>query len=62
MRHHLKTAVKILLLLVVAGAAYYHFRLSPVHVQMASPQKQDLMETVFGTGTLEANTVVNSDH
>ncbi|MBP5638092.1 MAG: hypothetical protein J6X55_01335 [Victivallales bacterium] len=30
MRHHLKTAVKLLLLIIVVGAAYYHFRLSPV--------------------------------
>ena len=59
MRHHLKTAVKLLLLIVVAGAAYYHFRLSPVPVHTTSPQKQDLMETVFGTGTLEAKTVVS---
>ena len=59
MRHHLKTAVKLLLLIVVAGAAYYHFRLSPVPVQTASPKTQDLMETVFGTGTLEAKTVVS---
>ncbi len=59
MRHHLKTAVKLLLLIVVVGAAYYHFRLSPVPVQTASPKRQDLMETVFGTGTLEAKTVVS---
>lgn len=59
MRHHLKTAVSLLLLIVVVGAAYYHFRLSPVPVQTASPKRQDLMETVFGTGTLEAKTVVS---
>lgn len=59
MRHHLKTAVKLLLLIVVVGATYYHFRLSPVPVQTALPKRQDLMETVFGTGTLEAKTVVS---
>ena len=59
MRHHLKTAVKILLLATVAVAAYYHFRLSPVTIQTCEPKRQDIMETVFGTGTLEAKTVVS---
>ena len=59
MKHHLKTAIKILLLAIVAGIVYYHFRLSPVSVQTAIPKQQDLMDTVFGTGTLEAKTVVS---
>ena len=59
MRHHLKTAVKLLLLLAAAGAAYYHFRLSPIPVQTTSPKRQSLMETVFGTGTLEVKSVVS---
>ncbi len=58
MRHHLKNAIKILLIVVVAGFAYYHLRLSPVTIQTSSPKRQDLMDTVFGTGTLEAKTVV----
>ena len=59
MRHHLKNAVKILLVAVVAGVGYYYFRLSPVPVQTVAPKVQDLMDTVFGTGTLEAKTVVS---
>ena len=59
MKHHLKTAIKILFLVIVAGIVYYHFRLSPVSVQTAIPKQQDLMDTVFGTGTLEAKTVVS---
>ena len=58
MRHHLKNAVKLLLVAVVAGFGYYHFQLSPVTVRTSSPKRQDLMDTVFGTGTLEAKTVV----
>ena len=34
MKHHLKTAIKILLLAVALGIGYYYFRLSPVPVQM----------------------------
>ena len=52
MRYLLKTAVKLLLLIVGVGSAYYRLRLSPVSVQTESPKRQDLMETVFGTGTL----------
>ncbi len=59
MKHHLKTAIKILLLAVALGIGYYYFRLSPVPVQTAAPKMQDLMDTVFGTGTLEAKTVVS---
>ena len=59
MKHHLKTMIKILLLAVVAGGGYYYFCLSPVPVQTSAPKVQDLMDTVFGTGTLEAKTVVS---
>ena len=59
MRHHLKNAIKIFLVAIAAGFGYYYFRLSPVPVQTVVPKVQDLMDTVFGTGTLEAKTVVS---
>lgn len=57
MKLDLRTAAKAGLAL-AAAIACWHFFLAPVPAQTARPVRQDLQDTVFGTGTLEAKSVV----
>ena len=58
----MKPAVKPLLelsaVIVIAAAGLYWFGFSPVPAQTQAVRREDLVKTVFGTGTLEAKTRV----
>lgn len=54
----LKWFVKLCVLLGVVGGLVYWVKFSPVSVSESRPVRQDIVEHVFGTGTLESQTQV----
>ena len=56
MKRHFKTIVKAAIVLLIAGTAYYFWKLAPVSVPTFEVKSSSLVQTVFGTGTLEGKT------
>ena len=54
MKRLFKTVWKFAVVLLIAGIAVYFLKLKPVQAETAPVGKDDLVKTVFGTGTLEA--------
>ena len=53
MKRHLKTIIKAATILLIAGIAFYFWKLAPVKVQTFEVKSSSIQQTVFGTGTLE---------
>ena len=58
MKHSVKTPVRLAAVILIAAAGLYWFKFSPVHAKTQAVSRDDLVKTVFGTGTLEAKTRV----
>lgn len=56
MKRHLKTVIKTVIVIFIAGIAFYFWKLSPVKVQTCEVKESAVTQTVFGTGTLEGKT------
>ncbi len=56
MKRHLKTVVKAVILLLIAGIAFYFWKLAPVSVPLCDVTTSAIEAAVFGTGTLEGKT------
>ena len=56
MKHSVRTLVKLAAVILIAGAGLYWFKFSPVPVKTQAVGREELVKTVFGTGTLEAKT------
>ena len=56
MKRHLKTVIKAIILLLIAGIAFYFWKLAPVNVPVFHVKSSAIEPTVFGTGTLEGKT------
>ena len=56
MKRHLKTIIKAAAILIFAGIAFYFLRLAPVSVPTFEVKSSPIVQTVFGTGTLEGKT------
>jgi len=53
MKPHFKTIIKGIIILIIAGIAFYFWKLAPVKVPLFEVKTSPLQQTVFGTGTLE---------
>ena len=53
MKRHLKDIVKAAIILIIAGIAFYFWKLAPVRVPLFEVKSSAIVPTVFGTGTLE---------
>ena len=53
MKRHLKDIVKAAIILIIAGIAFYFWKLAPVKVPLFEVKSSAIVPTVFGTGTLE---------
>ena len=58
MKRSVKTLVQLAAVILIAAAAIYRFKFSPVSAKTRAVGREDLVKTVFGTGTLEAKTRV----
>ena len=58
MKRSVKTLVELVVVISIAAAALYRFKFSPVPAKTRTVGREDLVKTVFGTGTLEAKTRV----
>ena len=58
MKCSVKMLVKLAAVILIAAAGLYWFKFSPVSAKTQSVSQDDLVKTVFGTGTLEAKTRV----
>ena len=56
MKRHIKTIIKAAIILIAAGIAFYFWKLSPVSVPTLEVKSSSIVQTVFGTGTLEGKT------
>ena len=56
MKRHFKTIVKAAIVLLIAGIVFYFWKLAPVSVPTFEVKSSSLVQTVFGTGTLEGKT------
>ena len=56
MKRYLKTTVKAVIVLLIAGIAFYFWKLAPVSVPTFEVKSSVIVPTVFGTGTLEGKT------
>ena len=58
MKRSVKTLVGLAVVISIAAAGLYWFKFSPVPAKTRAVGREDLVKTVFGTGTLEAKTRV----
>ena len=56
MKRYIKTIIKLLFVIVIAGIIFYFWKLAPVKVQTFEVKSSAIQQTVFGTGTLESKT------
>ena len=56
MKRHLKTIIQAATILLIAGIAFYFWKLAPVSVPTFEVKSSPIVQTVFGTGTLEGKT------
>ena len=56
MKRYIKTIIKLLFVIVIAGIIFYFWKLAPVKVQTFGVKSSAIQQTVFGTGTLESKT------
>ena len=56
MKRYIKTIIKLLFVIVIAGIVFYFWKLAPVKVQTFEVKSSAIQQTVFGTGTLECKT------
>ena len=56
MKRYIKTIIKLLFVIVIAGIIFYFWKLAPVKVQTFEVKSSAIQQTVFGTGTLEGKT------
>ena len=56
MKRYIKTIIKLLFVIVIAGIVFYFWKLAPVKVQTFEVKSSAIQQTVFGTGTLEGKT------
>ena len=56
MKRHIKTIIKLFAVIVIAAIAFYFWKLAPVSVPTFEVKSSSLVQTVFGTGTLEGKT------
>ncbi len=56
MNRHIKTIIKAAVVLIIAGIAFYFWKLAPVSVPTFEVKSSPIVQTVFGTGTLEGKT------
>ena len=58
MKRSVKTLVGLAVVISIAAAGLYRFRFAPVSAKTRTVGREDLVKTVFGTGTLEPKTRV----
>ena len=56
MNRYVKLIIKAAIFVIIAGTAFYFWKLAPVKVQTTEVKKGMIQQTVFGTGTLEGKT------
>ena len=56
MKRHIKTIIKLFAVIVIAAIAFYFWKLAPVSVPTFEVKSSPIVQTVFGTGTLEGKT------
>ena len=56
MKRHIKTIIKAAVILIIAGIAFYFWKVAPVQVPVFEVKSSPIVRTVFGTGTLEGKT------
>ncbi len=56
MNRHIKTIIKAAVILIIAGIVFYFWKLAPVSVPTFEVKSSPIVQTVFGTGTLEGKT------
>jgi len=56
MKRHIKTLIKLFAVIIIAAIAFYFWKLAPVSVPTFEVKSSPIVQTVFGTGTLEGKT------